>query len=310
MDPQRGVLKVYRPPRRRGEMRSRVVLLVVAVVFLGVSLAVFFAIPRTGTQPTNATPEPPASHTSAVDVTLTVDSIDAATGSMRMRLLASPGERLPPDGALLVTSVGGIPTIPIAPNRLNQEQSTTLLFQKGDVIDYPFETYGATLQVVAFGGTDPTISASTTRPILEVSGSAVSHAAGFSITTHSRRETGGVVSTDFLVRRTLGTRGWVLAMMAIYWALALGAAAVTVLVVARKRTWETRLLAWLGAVLFALVTFRAAAPGSPPVGTFFDYSSVFESVGIVAVSLVVLIVYYIAQSPELLNLAPPSDDRR
>ena len=225
-----------------------------------------------------------ASHTSAVDVTLTVDSIDAATGSMRMRLLASPGERLPPDGALLVTSVGGIPTIPIAPNRLNQEQSTTLLFQKGDVIDYPFETYGATLQVVAFGGTDPTISASTTRPILEVSGSAVSHAAGFSITTHSRRETGGVVSTDFLVRRTLGTRGWVLAMMAIYWALALGAAAVTVLVVARKRTWETRLLAWLGAVLFALVTFR----------TFFDYSSVFESVGIVAVSLVVLIVYYIA----------------
>ena len=46
--------------------------------------------------------------------------------------------------------------------------------------------------------------------------------------------------------------------------LALGAAAVTVLVVARKRTWETRLLAWLGAVLFALVTFRAAAPGSPP----------------------------------------------
>ena len=58
------------------------------------------------------------------------------------------------------------------------------------------------------------------------------------------------------------------------------------------------------------MTFRAAAPGSPPVGTFFDYSSVFESVGIVAVSLVVLIVYYIAQSPELLNLAPPSDDRR
>jgi hypothetical protein len=74
--------------------------------------------------------------------------------------------------------------------------------------------------------------------------------------------------------------------------------------------WETRLLAWLGAVLFALVSFRTAAPGSPPVGTFFDFSSVFESVGIVAVSLVVLIVYYIVQPPEMLNLSPPGHDRR
>jgi hypothetical protein len=58
------------------------------------------------------------------------------------------------------------------------------------------------------------------------------------------------------------------------------------------------------------VTFRAAAPGSPPVGTFLDYFAVFEAVGVVAVSLAVLIVYYLVQSPEMLNLTPPQDDRR
>jgi hypothetical protein len=99
-------------------------------------------------------------------------------------------------------------------------------------------------------------------------------------------------------------------MMAIYWALALGVAAVTALVVRRQRMWESRLLAWLGALLFAVVTFRNAAPGNPPVGTFLDFFSVFESVAIVAVALVVLIVYYLVQRPEMLNLTPPRDDRR
>jgi hypothetical protein len=289
-------------------MRSRVVLLVVAVAFVGVALAVFFAIPHSSNQPPNPIPENPASQASAVHVTLTVDSIDATSGSMRMRLLASPGGHLPPEGALLATSVGGIPTIVVSPNRLNQEQSTTLLFQKGDVVDYPFETYGATLQLAALQGTDTTITP--TRPRLDISASAFTNAAGFSITTDSRVEADRVVSIDYLVRRTLGTRGWVLAMMAIYWAVALGAAAVTALVVTRQRAWETRLLAWLGALLFAMVTFRNAAPGNPPVGTFFDYTSVFESVGVVALSLIVLVGYYIAQSPRLLNLTPPDEDRR
>jgi hypothetical protein len=201
--------------------------------------------------------------------------------------------------------VGQIPSIVVAPNRLNQEQAATVLFQKGDVGDYPFETYGATIQFLAFEGTDPNLPENTTRPRLEIAGVSLSNAAGFFIASRGRTENDGVVSINFVIRRTFGTRGWVVAMMAIYWGLALGVAAVTALVVRRQRAWETRLLAWLGALLFALVTFRNAAPGGPPVGTFLDYYSVFESVGIVAVALVVLIVYYIAQSPEVLNLVPP-----
>jgi hypothetical protein len=289
-------------------MRSKVVLLVVAAVFVGAALVVFFAIPRAGNQPETTALAPEKS--GAVDVILTVDSVDATSGSMRMRLLAAPGEHLPPDGALLLTSVGQIPSIVLAPNRLNQEQSATVLFQQGDVVDYPFETYKATVQLLAIQGTDANVPQNTTRTRLEISGVFATNAAGFSITPQSHIGKDGVANVNFVIRRTLGTRGWVLAMMAIYWALALGAAAVTAVVIRRKRMWETRLLAWLGAVLFALVAFRTAAPGTPPVGTFLDFFAVFEAVGVVAVSLVVLIVYYLVQSPEMLNLKPPEDDRR
>jgi hypothetical protein len=289
-------------------MRSKVVLLVVGAVFVGAALAVFFAIPRAGNQP-ETTPLAPET-SGAVDLILTVDSIDATSGSMRMRLLAAPGEHLPPEGALLLTSVGQIPSIVVAPNRLNQEQGATVLFQKGDVVDYPFETYKATVQLLAFQGTDPNVPQNTTRPRVAISGVFATNAAGFSITPQSHIGNDDVASINFVIRRTLGTRGWVLAMMAIYWALALGVAAVTALVVRRQRMWESRLLAWLGALLFAVVTFRNAAPGNPPVGTFLDFFSVFESVAIVAVALVVLIVYYLVQPPEMLNLTPPRDDRR
>ncbi|HEY1636436.1 MAG TPA: DUF4436 family protein [Acidimicrobiales bacterium] len=289
-------------------MRSKVVLLVVGAVFVGAALAVFFAIPRAGNQP-ETTPLAPET-SGAVDLILTVDSIDATSGSMRMRLLAAPGEHLPPEGALLLTSVGQIPSIVVAPNRLNQEQGATVLFQKGDVVDYPFETYKATVQLLAFQGTDPNVPQNTTRPRVAISGVFATNAAGFSITPQSHIGNDDVASINFVIRRTLGTRGWVLAMMAIYWALALGVAAVTALVVRRQRMWESRLLAWLGALLFAVVTFRNAAPGNPPVGTFLDFFSVFESVAIVAVALVVLIVYYLVQRPEMLNLTPPRDDRR
>ena len=47
--------------------------------------------------------------------------------------------------------------------------------------------------------------------------------------------------------------------------------------------------------------------GKPPA---LDYYAVFEAVGVVSVSLIVLIVYYLVQSPEMLNLRPPQDDHR
>ena len=59
------------------------------------------------------------------------------------------------------------------------------------------------------------------------------------------------------------------------------------------REWETRHLAWLAAMIFAFTSFRAAAPGSPPIGVYFDFASFFWAELIVAVGLATMVVKYL-----------------
>ena len=82
-------------------------------------------------------------------------------------------------------------------------------------------------------------------------------------------------------------------MMAIYWALALTAMAVVLSVVLRARNWETRHLAWLGSLIFALAAFRNTAPGGPPLGVFMDTAAFFWAEAVVVLGLVTLVVIYL-----------------
>ena len=101
-------------------------------------------------------------------------------------------------------------------------------------------------------------------------------------------------------RRSVVT--WVVAMMALFWLLALCAVGVTFLVVTGRRDWEARHLAWLGAMIFALVAFRNAAPGSPPIGTFLDFRAFFPAVALVALSLVALVATFLVRPRDELGL--------
>jgi hypothetical protein len=242
---------------------------------------------------------------SAVNLTLALDSIDEMTGTMHLRLDATPGPHLSPAGAVIFTSIGGIPTIPVAPGVDNQEQDATTLFQRGDVSSYPFESYGSTIRLAAFEGTAPVVPTSNLRPKLALNVLGVSNLAGFNPTAQVEANKDGTSTIILQIRRTVGIRAWVVVMMIIYWVVALGAVAVTVMVVRRKRQWDTGLLLWLGALIFALFAFRSAAPGNPPTGTALDYYAVFEAVAIVVATLIVLIVHYVVQPPERLNMTPP-----
>jgi hypothetical protein len=185
----------------------------------------------------------------------------------------------------------------VRPNQIDQERTAIISFERGAVSDYPFDSYRVTVGVIALNGTDTSLTkVNRTVLPLEIEGSSV--AAGTIVTATSHTGGDGVLSITLTVRRSLVSRGWALAMMAIYWALAILAGSITYMVVRRRRPMETRLLAWLSAMVFALVALRTAAPGAPPVGTFLDYYAFFESVGIVAVSLVVLMIFYLVASPE------------
>jgi hypothetical protein len=287
----------------RSHSRTKAALLAVIATFVGVAVLVFSSVSRSdATQQTfNETPPIP----SAVNLTLALDSIDTTTGTIHLRLDATPGPRLSPAGAVVFTSIGEIPTIPVAPNVDSQEQDATTLFQKGDVSSYPFEDYGSTIRLAAFEGTAPIVPTSNTRPKVALNVHGVSNLAGFNPTAQVEVGKDGTSTIILQVRRTVGTRAWVVVMMAIYWVVALGAVAVAVMVVRRKRQWDTGLLLWLGALIFALFSFRTAAPGNPPTGTVLDYYAVFEAVGIVVATLIVLIIHYVVQPPERLNMTPP-----
>jgi len=71
-------------------------------------------------------------------------------------------------------------------------------------VDYPFETYKATIQLLAIQGTDPNVPQNTTRPRLAIGGVFATNAAGFSIAPQSHVGKDDVASINFVIRRTLG----------------------------------------------------------------------------------------------------------
>lgn len=70
--------------------------------------------------------------------------------------------------------------------------------------------------------------------------------------------------------------------------ICLSGAAVFVLlsVVIRGRKAELPMFAWFATLLFALPTLRNSLPGTPTVGTYFDYLVFFWALALVAVCLV------------------------
>ncbi len=279
------------------------------ILFLGVAVLVAVAIPR-GSSTTQrstfvAASSPSSSKEPAVQLLLTVDSLAAATGGIQARLQAGPGPALPPEGATVFSSIGSVPSLVVRPHQIDQERTAILSFERGAVSDYPFDSYRVTVDLLALNGTDTALTkVNRTVVPLKIEGASVAAGTIVTATTHTNGD--GVLSLTLTVSRSLVSRAWVLAMMAIYWALAILAGCITYMVVRRRRPMETRLLAWLSAMVFALVALRTAAPGAPPVGTFLDYYAFFESVGIVAVSLVVLMIFYLVAPQEGMILASPS----
>jgi hypothetical protein len=222
--------------------------------------------------------------------------------------VVASGDHIPADGAVVFSSLPSAPVIVVRPGQINPEVTATVPFSSGNLADYPFDTYHAPVTLLVLGGSDTTILNGSTRSRLPYEIIAVSDVAGFTATgtispaSGTTQQTRGAKVMGLSLTRTFSTKGWVVAMMAAYWALALVSAAVAIAIVSRRRPFDPRILAFFGALLFALITFRTAAPGNPPIGTFLDFYAMFESVAIVAVSLLALMVTYLARTRQGLDM--------
>jgi hypothetical protein len=85
-------------------------------------------------------------------------------------------------------------------------------------------------------------------------------------------------------------------LMAAMWALALSVLGAALTIVSRKMGLVWPAMGWMAATLFALVGFRNAAPGSPPIGGLIDYGAFFWAELLTTVALVYVTVNGIRQA--------------
>jgi hypothetical protein len=101
---------------------------------------------------------------------------------------------------------------------------------------------------------------------------------------------GQTVTYHIRISRSRGTLILVWFMMVAMWALALSVLGGAWVLVTRRSGLVWPALGWMAATLFALVSMRNAAPGSPPIGSLIDYAAFFWAEAIVAASLTYAVV--------------------
>jgi hypothetical protein len=216
-------------------------------------------------------------------------TVSTATASATVRIAPIPEGSFAYRGALsrdvvLYTSTvnGSLAHAFRAGNLMDPFETTVPL--DGDTSTYPFHHLKVGIAALArtAGGVR---SGNSVRLRLDIS----SDLAGYRVSPHSAVRQGTVVEVALHVDPSWASVLFAVFIMFVMWALALGALAVAVSLVARRRRFEAGFAAFLAALLFAFPTVRNSLPGIPPVGVLFDYAAFFWGEALVALALITLI---------------------
>ena len=226
-----------------------------------------------------------------VGVRLTLDTLDATRGVLRVRVNIS-SQNLPEEGATLFTDLPGLTAVSLPVDSVSADKVSEVLVDAGDIADYPYDSYSHAFQFLAVPGRNAALPTTVPERVLPLALELVNALPGFSGEARVDDHDGITTMTTELPRQTASVV-WASGMIGIYWLLAICAFAVMLATVLGLRTFETRHLAWLVAMIFAFSAFRGTAPGSPPIGVFLDFASFFWAEAIVALSLIALVTYYL-----------------
>lgn len=221
-----------------------------------------------------------------LDLQVIIEKMNAAAQQLTLRLTAVP------QGALATGPDSGTPSRDLTVDTTSQA-TPVLRYPAGQpaptaeitvdaagiTSDYPFDRYQAAIGFAASAG-DTAVPVTLTLNDADPSFTAR--------ITQGGQSTAGYTFFHVTETRSRSTLLLALMMMAIMWALALTVAAASRVLVRDRRGLTFPAMGWMAATLFALAAFRNAAPGSPPVGTVFDYAAYLWAELIVAVSLVVV----------------------
>ncbi|MFG2719098.1 DUF4436 family protein [Streptomyces sp. NPDC048416] len=150
----------------------------------------------------------------------------------------------------------------------------------GSVSDYPFDRYATTIGFAAEAAGKQVPVAVSLRDV----------DAFFKPSVVSRTQEHGLASFEIRVSRSRATFILAWFMMFIMWGLALAVLGATWVIIEQRRGLVWPAMGWMAATLFALVGFRNAAPGDPPVGCLLDYAAFLWAEAIISACLVAVAV--------------------
>ena len=236
-----------------------------------------------------------------LDVYATILRIDPAARDALVRLQVIPEGTVadpelpsaPARGIGLYTSSAAQAALTFPAGAPTGEQTITIGLNSGWPTDYPQDRYTLTLGFSAHDGASP----------VPLRLTVASNDSLFVLKAPQGDYEDSVSTLDLTAKRSRG--GWLLAwfMMIVAWALALVVAGAAWVITAGRRGLVWPAFGWMATTLFALISLRNAAPGSPPIGSLIDYIAFFWAEAIIAGSLVATtLVGILAERP-----APPGD---
>jgi hypothetical protein len=265
---------------------------VLAVIGIYVAVILTYALAGRTDEPDNRQPA-----TNGALVYLDVDAVSGETFSFQTRVAVYPGaDLLTPDGDLRddltveVSPAASADSLTFARGTRVGSQPVSL-YADGDIRRWPFDTYQTSdVQVQAFTGTG---AARVAVPVqVAVTDSVTSWA------VHARAsDSGPAQALDIHVARTGPTIGFAVAMCVVLLILPICTLFVSVQTLRGRKQFLPPIVTWFAVMLFAVLPIRNLFPGSPPIGSWVDYTVVLWVVIGLATSLALYVTAWWRQAP-------------
>lgn len=222
-----------------------------------------------------------------VAVEATVQRVEAAARELVLQVLVSPkgayaerGDSTVPSRDL-VLDTSSLTTAPLrfpAHDRITAKEIRVPL--EGVVSFFPFDNYSTNLYVGVDAADQP-------APVALV---LYDHDPGFVTRPVAHSGEDGYVVAELQVKRSRSTLFLAWFQVIVMWALGLSVLAGAIHIIRRKLGLVWPAMGWMAATLFALVGFRNAAPGLPPIGSLIDYCAFFWAEAMITLALVSVII--------------------
>ncbi|SEF38498.1 protein of unknown function [Amycolatopsis pretoriensis] len=270
---------------RWGQSRPlRTIVAVVAVVLVTAGSLVVYLVERADGQVQIVMGD--TSAPDRVDVNIFVQKVDAAAQELSAQVEMSPQGALadesgsPRQDLTIFTNGTKGDTLSFKAGKSPSTADVKLALNDGIITDYPFDSYKI----------DVGVAVQTATGAVPVSVTLVNTDAFFKLKTHDEKAEDGALVFTADAERSTGTWAFALFMMLFMWLLSLAAVTAAWFVVGNRRGLLWPPMSFMGALLFALVPLRNAAPGQPPIGSVIDFGSFFIAEGLISLSLIVTVI--------------------